>query len=64
MRDEMPRIAPFWHNEAGGATVDWVVGAAAGVGLAIAIMNSVGSATQDHADRIEDTFSSIGITTY
>ena len=54
----------FWRSEAGGATVDWVVGAAAGVGLAIALMNSVGGAAQDHADRVTDTFTSIGIRTY
>ena len=54
----------FLESEFGGATVDWVVGAAAGVGLAIAIMNSVGGAAQDHADRVSDKFTETGIATY
>ncbi|MEM6577050.1 MAG: hypothetical protein AAF678_01040 [Pseudomonadota bacterium] len=54
----------FFASEAGGSTVDWVVGAAAGVGLAMALMNSVGGAAQDHADRVDNTFSDRGIATY
>ena len=51
-------------DESGAATVDFVVGAAAGVGLAIAVADAVGGAAQDHSDRIGSTFSDIGIVTY
>lgn len=53
----------FSDGESGAVTVDWVVGAAAGVGLAIAISNVVGGATHDHAELIGDTMSSRGIIT-
>ena len=67
----MKRIAaPFMYSmafardEHGAVTVDWVVGAAAGVALAIAIANTVGDATHDTSDVIAERLVTQGIKTY
>ena len=57
-------VKNFWQDESGAITVDWVVLAAAVVGLAIALITTVGGGAQDHADRVDDTFSSVGIRAY
>ena len=54
----------FVRDDSGAATVDFVVGAAAGVGLAIAIADAVGEAAVDHGDRIGAKMVEIGIPDY
>ncbi|MEL7114244.1 MAG: hypothetical protein AAGP08_01415 [Pseudomonadota bacterium] len=58
-------INTFARDEDGAVTVDWVVLTAAIVGLGIAVLTTVGGATDDYADEIGDHLSSLGIkTTY
>ena len=58
-------IKTFAKAEDGAVPVDWVVLTAAIVGLGIAILTTVGGATDDYADEIGDHLSSLGIkTTY
>jgi len=55
----------FSRDEDGAVTVDWVVLTAAIVGLGIAVLTTVGGATDDYADTIGTFLSSQGIkTTY
>ena len=55
----------FARDEDGAVTVDWVVLTAAIVGLGIAVLTTVGGATDDYADEIGNHLSSLGIkTTY
>lgn len=55
---------PFASDEDGAVTVDWVVGAAAGVALAMALTNSIGGAAIEHSGRAVDAMTSRGIATY
>ena len=58
-------IKNFQNDEDGAVTVDWVVLTAAIVGLGIAVLTTVGGATDDYADEIGTYLSSQGIkTTY
>ncbi|MDJ0628634.1 MAG: hypothetical protein QNJ44_10280 [Rhodobacter sp.] len=58
-------IKRFERDEDGAVTVDWVVLTAAIVGLGIAVLTTVGGATDDYADEIGSHLSSQGIkTTY
>ena len=58
-------INEFKNDEDGAVTVDWVVLTAAIVGLGIAVLTTVGGATDDYADEIGTSLSSMGIkTTY
>ncbi len=54
----------FGRDEGGAATVDFVVGAAAGVGLALAVADAVGEAAVDTGDRIGAKMVEMGIPTY
>ena len=54
----------FLSDDSGAATVDFVVGAAAGVGLALAVADSVGGAAVDTGDRIGAKMVEMGIPTY
>ena len=54
----------FAKDESGAVTVDWVVLTAAIVGLAIAIMASVGQSTADLGDLIATEITNQGIATY
>ncbi|MDJ0826058.1 MAG: hypothetical protein QNJ16_11205 [Rhodobacter sp.] len=58
-------IKRFERDEDGAVTVDWVVLTAAIVGLGIAVLTTVGGATDDYADEIGSHLSAQGIkTTY
>ena len=58
-------IRRFDREEAGAVTVDWVVLTAAIVGLGIAVLTTVGGATDDYGQTIGSHLSSQGIkTTY
>ena len=58
-------IKNFHRDEDRAVTVDWVVLTAAIVGLGIAVLTTVGGATDDYADEIGSHLSSLGIkTTY
>ena len=57
-------IKNFRNDEDGAVTVDWVVLTAAIVGLGIAIMFSVGNATDDLGDVIAAELTSQGIASY
>ena len=58
-------VKNFAKDEDGAVTVDWVVLTAAIVGLGIAILTTVGGATDDYAVTIGNHLSSLGIkTTY
>ncbi len=57
-------IKNFRNDEDGAVTVDWVVLTAAIVGLGIAIMTTVGGATDDLGDVIGAELASQGIATY
>jgi len=58
-------IKSFQRDEDGAVTVDWVVLTAAIVGLGIAVLTTVGNATDDYADTIGTHLSSQGVkTTY
>ncbi len=58
-------IKTFQRDEDGAVTVDWVVLTAAIVGLGIAVLTTVGDATDDYADKIGAHLSSQGVkTTY
>ncbi|KMW59525.1 Flp pilus assembly protein, pilin Flp [Candidatus Rhodobacter oscarellae] len=58
-------INTFARDEDGAVTVDWVVLTAAIVGLGIAVLTTVGGATDEYADEIGDHLDSLGIkTTY
>ncbi len=61
----MTMIKTFSRDEDGAVTVDWVVLTAAIVGLGIAVLTTVGDATDDYADTIGAHMSSEGVkTTY
>ncbi len=53
----------FGRDEDGAVTVDWVVLTAAIVGLGIAVLTTVGDATDDYADDIGAHLSAQGIKT-
>ncbi|MAQ86204.1 Flp family type IVb pilin [Psychromarinibacter sp. S121] len=58
-------INRFRADEDGAVTVDWVVLTAAIVGLGIAVLTTVGGATDDYGQTIGSHLSSQGIkTTY
>ncbi len=58
-------IKTFQADEDGAVTVDWVVLTAAIVGLGIAVLTTVGGATDDYADKIGSHLTSQGVkTTY
>ncbi len=58
-------LQSFGRDEDGAVTVDWVVLTAAIVGLGIAVLTTVGDATDDYADDIGAHLSAQGIkTTY
>ncbi|MEM6694526.1 MAG: hypothetical protein AAF626_07680 [Pseudomonadota bacterium] len=58
-------INRFKRDEDGAVTVDWVVLTAAIVGLGIAVLTTVGGATDDYGNTIGSYMSSQGIkTTY
>ncbi len=58
-------IKTFSRDEDGAVTVDWVVLTAAIVGLGIAVLTTVGGATDDYVDKIGSHLSSQGVkTTY
>jgi len=54
----------FAHDEEGAVTVDWVMLCAAIVALSIAVMNQIGTATDDLAGSIETELDTRGVTTY
>ena len=56
-------LKTFARDEDGAVTVDWVVLTAAIVGLGIAILTTVGGATDDYADEIGQHLSDLGIKT-
>lgn len=61
----MPRILnQYFQNEAGAVTVDWVVLTAAIVGLAVAVLLSVGGPTTEFADKIGTTVGGYEVATY
>jgi len=60
----MERLATFLRNEDGAVTVDWVVLTSAIVGLAIAVMLSVGNSTKGLADKISSEINSRSVWTY
>ena len=53
------RIAAFVRDESGAATVDWVVGTAAAVGLGLAVMETVGSGVEILVDRVSESIANI-----
>jgi len=58
-------IKRFERDEDGAVTVDWVVLTAAIVGLGIAVLTTVGGATDDYGGTVGDYMSSQGVkTTY
>jgi len=57
-------IENFARDEDGAVTVDWVVLTAAIVGLGIAVMNQVGTATDDLAGKIEAELDATSVKTY
>ena len=57
-------IENFARDEDGAVTVDWVVLTAAIVGLGIAVMNQVGTATNDLATKIETELDGTSVKTY
>ena len=57
-------IENFARDEDGAVTVDWVVLTAAIVGLGIAVMNEVGTATNDLATKIETELDGTSVKTY
>ena len=58
-------INRFKRDEDGAVTVDWVVLTAAIVGLGIAVLTTVGGATDDYGGTVGDYMSSQGVkTTY
>ena len=58
-------IKTFQADEDGAVTVDWVVLTAAIVGLGIAVLTTVGNATDDYADKVGTYLSTQGVkTTY
>ncbi|MCG6903376.1 MAG: hypothetical protein LJE68_11920 [Rhodobacter sp.] len=59
-----PRLTRFIQDDDGAVTVDWVVLAAAVVGLSIAIFTTLGNGAHDHAELIGTTLSSRGIPSY
>ena len=56
-------LKTFQRDEDGAVTVDWVVLTAAIVGLGIAVLTTVGDATDDYADDIGAHLSAQGIKT-
>ena len=56
-------LTSFARDEDGAVTVDWVVLTAAIVGLGIAVLTTVGGATDDYADDIGEHLSGLGIKT-
>ena len=54
----------FMHEQDGAITVDWVVLTAAIVGLAIAVLGSVGDGTMSLADRLGLFLSQQTVSTY
>ena len=58
-------VKRFDRDQDGAVTVDWVVLTAAIVGLGIAVLTTVGGATDDYGDTIGSHMSTQGVkTTY
>ncbi|MDJ0825893.1 MAG: hypothetical protein QNJ16_10360 [Rhodobacter sp.] len=55
---------PFLRDEDGAITVDWVVITAAVVGIALAVMITLGGATDDYSDTIASTMDARGVSSY
>ena len=53
----------FARDEDGAVTVDWVVLTAAIVGLGVAVLTTVGGATDDYADTVGSHLSTLGVKT-
>lgn len=61
----MPRhLKNYVQDETGAVTVDWVVLTAAIVGLAVAVLLSVGGPTKEFADKIGTTVGAYEVATY
>ena len=56
-------IKSFTNDEDGAVTVDWVVLTAAIVGLGVAVLTTVGGATDDYADTVGSHLSTLGVKT-
>ena len=56
-------IKNFSRDEDGAVTVDWVVLTAAIVGLGVAVLTTVGGATDDYADTVGSHLSTLGVKT-
>ncbi|MEL7460618.1 MAG: hypothetical protein AAFX45_03890 [Pseudomonadota bacterium] len=61
----MPQILKdYFYDDTGAVTVDWVVLTAAIVGLAVAVLVSVGGPTAEFADKIGTTVGDYEVATY
>ncbi|MDJ0627840.1 MAG: hypothetical protein QNJ44_06235 [Rhodobacter sp.] len=54
----------FLRDEEGAISVDWVVITAATVGIALAVMITLGGATDDYSDTVASTMSDKGVSSY
>lgn len=57
-------IRNFLRHDDGAVTVDWVVLAAVVVGVAVAVVGSVGTATNDLATELDTKVTSIEVRTH
>lgn len=57
-------IRNFLRHDDGAVTVDWVVLAAVVVGVAVAVVGSVGTATNDLATELDTKVNSIEVRTH
>lgn len=57
-------LSIFAKSDTGAVTVDWVVLTAAIVGLAVAVLLSVGGPTKEFADKIGTTVGAYEVATY
>jgi len=60
----LAKITGFRRDDNGATTVDFVVLTAACIGVAIAITVTLGVITADHADRVADEYTNVGVKTY
>lgn len=64
IKTDLKQVKHFLRNEDGAVTVDYVVGAAAGVLLSVTIMQLVGNATKSFADDTGTTVETQSVSQY
>lgn len=56
-------FGPFFQDEAGVVTIDWVLVTAGAVSMTLAVMISIGDGTQEFSEKMDTELSNRNVTT-